>query len=285
MTRPHFLNLPARMSGARAARALNDLRPRDGWYNVLSLRDLEFIDPFGLILTAEYLRYLRLGLQQVGLYLPQDTRALHYLRRSRFLEFAATLAEITPEHKLIHAPRLDEEWLLPMTPLRREEEVPNLVAQLYGNLIRLMERGSSLSAAQASQMSSLLAELCQNVTQHSQDLGLVAAQVYRSASGHRRIQLAVGDLGIGLRGSLSLRYPVHEWSDEDVVRQALSSGVSSVSEEGRGLGLSLVHRKTQELDGQLLLRSGGALYEVESQDSRFSELGFFPGIQISLTYR
>ena len=285
MTKAHFLNLPPRFTGSRAVRALADLRPQNGQLNILSLRDLDFIDPFGLVLAAEYLRYLKLGLQHVGLYLPTQTRVLHYLRRSRFLEFAATMADIFPEHKLLQAPNQSEEWLLPLQPLRREEEVPDLVVRLYANLQELIRKGSSLSSAQASQLSSLLAEMCQNVTQHSQDLGLVVAQVYRNGQGGRVIQLAVGDLGIGLRGSLAKRYPVHEWDDQEVIRQAMARGVSAVPEEGRGLGLSLVYQKSSELGGNLWLRSGGALLHAHGGQDVYSEHGFFPGIQIAMEYR
>jgi len=285
MTRAHFLNLPPRFTGARAVRALEELRPQNGQLNILSLRDLDFIDPFGLVLAAEYLRYLKLGLQQVGLYLPTQTRVLHYLRRSRFLEFAATMADIFPEHKLVQAPEQSEEWLLPLQPLRREEEVPGLVVRLYSSLQELISKGSSLSTAQASQLSSLLAEMCQNVTQHSQDLGLVVAQVYRNQQGGRVIQLAVGDLGIGLRGSLAQRYPVHEWDDTEVIRQALARGVSSVPDEGRGLGLALVYQKSSELGGNLWLRSGGAMLHAHGGRDVYSEHGFFPGIQIAMEYR
>jgi CPA2 family monovalent cation:H+ antiporter-2 len=50
----------------------------------------------------------------------------------------------------------------------------------------------------------------------------------------------VGDLGIGLRGSLAKRYATSFWDDAEVIRQALAQGVSATGQAGRGLGLAQV---------------------------------------------
>ena len=286
MARLVFLNIEGRFTGNTAARKLLRLRPEAGYLNVLSLKDLEFIDPFGLLLAAEYLRYLKFALKRTALYLPMDARVYHYLQRSRFLEFANSMADLMPERRAsqVYTRQQEEEWLLSMTPLKGEEEVPGLVAQLYQRLLNLIEHSEAITGSEAAQLSSLLAELCQNVTQHSQDLGLVAAQVYRAGQG-RFIQLAVADLGIGLRGSLAHRYPVDDWDDRELIKQAISQGVSSVIDTGRGLGLALVYRKTAELGGRMLLRSGSVLLESRAGVDTYYDTGYFPGTQISLEYR
>ncbi|MCL2497091.1 MAG: ATP-binding protein [Symbiobacteriaceae bacterium] len=283
----NYLNLPQRVTGGRATRILGEFRPQSGITNVLSFKDVRFIDPFGLIIAAEYLRYLVFAAEQVAIYLPQDGEVLRYLRRSRFVEFATQLGRVLPESKAFYPKHQDEDWLLPLTPLRSEEEVPGLVARLYSSLQKLMERSQIMAPGQAAQMSSLLAELCQNVTQHSFDLGLVAAQVYRTlgSQGEKRtIQIAVGDLGIGLRGSLAKRYMTVEWSDAKVISQALAKGVSSVAQEGRGLGLALVYQKTSEFKGHILIRSGTALLESKAATDLFTQGAYFPGTQIALEF-
>jgi len=210
---------------------------------------------------------------------------LSYLRRSRFVEFASRLGQVLPEKKAFSSSPRDEEWLLPLMPLRREEEVPDLVTRLYTSLQQMMERSRIVEPGLAAHLSTLLAELCQNVTQHSQDLGLVIAQVYRLSEGGRVLQLAVGDLGIGLRGSLAKRYDTLKWSDEMVIRQALRHGVSSLSEEGRGLGLSQVYQKTTDLRGRMLLHSGSILLHSYAGTDEFYPNIYFPGTQVALEYR
>ncbi|MCL2547698.1 MAG: hypothetical protein FWE76_00870 [Symbiobacteriaceae bacterium] len=286
----NYMTLPQRVTGRQAARALYRLKPRSGDLNILSFKEVRFIDPFGIIMAAEFLRYLFFASERVAIYLPLDTAALGYLRRSRFVEFAANLGQVLPESKAFYSSTREEEWLLPLTPLRHEGEIPDLVGRIFTALKSLFEKSRILEPVLANQLSTLLAELCQNVTQHSQDLGLVIAQVYRyhndrdAGEKGRFLQLAVGDLGIGLRGSLSKRYQTLDWDDAEVIRQALRQGVSSLSDEGRGLGLAQVYQKTALLKGSMLLHSGSSLLHSTGGGDEFSESAYFPGTQIALEY-
>jgi len=287
----NYLPLPQIVTGVRAARFVHQLKPKSGELNVLSFKDVRFIDPFGIIIAAQYLRYLIFASGRAAVYLPFDAAVLGYLRRSRFVEFASSLGLVLPESKSFSYERREEEWLLPLTPLRSEEEVPELVARLYGSLQNLLVNSGIMEPGMASQLSTMLAELCQNVTQHSQDLGLVIAQVYRDSRGteqaatQRHLQIAVGDLGIGLRGSLAKRYQTADWDDQEVIRQALSQGVSSLDDEGRGLGLSQVYKKTAQMHGRMFLHSGDYLLHSRGHTDEFIHGAYFPGTQIALEYR
>ncbi|MCE5196123.1 MAG: hypothetical protein LLG09_03200 [Negativicutes bacterium] len=280
----YFLNLPFTLTGETTARALARLQPQDGGGNVLSLRDLEFIDPFGLVLTLSYLRYLAMVVERVALYLPQNDQVLTYLQRSGFLGEAAKYASLVPSQRLHFLPSSgDEPWLIPLTVLRQEEDVAGLVMMMMKNMQRMLQNGEKSLSRDQLQICTLLSEVCQNVPQHSGDFGIVAAQSYRSKkTGGRSIHFAIADLGIGLRGSLSVRHPVRDWPDEAVIRYALQPGVSGTNETGRGLGLTQVVKALEHLNGVFYLRSGNGLYVQNQFRHVYYPCGFFPGVQVSL---
>jgi hypothetical protein len=93
--------------------------------------------------------------------------------------------------------------------------------------------------------------------------------------------LALGDLGIGLRGSLAQKYHVAGWSEFQVMKAALTSGVSRLDDVGRGLGLAQVKATVNDLAGTLHLRSGTARAFVRGKEEYFFSATFFPGTQIA----
>lgn len=280
----HFLNLPFTLTGETTARALARLQPQTGSNNVLSLRDLEFIDPFGLVLTLSYLRYLSMVVERINLYLPQKDQVLYYLQRSGFLSEAEKYATLIPSQRLHFLQHNGEEpWLIPITVMKQEEDVADLVVMMMKNMQRMLQNGEKGLSRDQLQICTLLSEVCQNVPQHSGDFGMVAAQAYRiKQTGGRSIHFAIADLGIGLRGSLSVHHPVRDWSDEAVIRYALQLGVSGTNEAGRGLGLTQVVKALERMNGTFYLRSGNGLYVQNNFREFYYPCGFFPGVQVSL---
>ena len=69
--------------------------------------------------------------------------------------------------------------------------------------------------------------------------------------------LAVADLGIGIRDSLSQRYEVSDWTDADAIVHATKPGYSRCGEQ-RGIGLTQALAVARRFDGSLLIRSGAA---------------------------
>ncbi|HZW49176.1 MAG TPA: ATP-binding protein [Bacillota bacterium] len=280
----NFLNPPFYLTGETTARALARLQPKNSSNNVLSLRDLEFIDPFGLVLTLSYLRYLSMVVDRISLYLPKKDQVLYYLQRSGFLTEAEKYAALVPSQRLrfLH-PNGEEPWLIPITVMKQEEDVADLVVMMMKNMKRMLQNEEKGLSRDQLQICTLLSEVCQNVPQHSGDFGIVAAQTYRiKQTGGRSIHFAIADLGIGLRGSLSVYHPVKDWSDEAIIRYALRLGVSGTNEAGRGFGLTQVVKALERMNGVFYLRSGNGLYVRNNVSEFYYPCGFFPGVQVSL---
>ncbi len=276
----HFISLPRHLNVQSFDRFLSEFRLIDGVTNVLSLRELEFVDPYGLVSLFTLLRHCRRIAHRIALYLPRSASVLNYLRRSNLLDLAAEIAEILPRERRLVLDR-QEEWLLQMTPVVQEDDVAEVVGEVMGRVEEMLSKSLALSSRRLVKFCGALSELCQNVPQHSQDWGVVVVQVYKRADGERFVRLALGDLGIGLRGSLAQKYPVEQWSEAEVLRAAVTAGISRMAAEGRGLGLAQVKATVQEMGGTLHLRSGVARVFIRDHDEFHFTVPFFPGTQIA----
>ena len=98
------------------------------------------------------------------------------------------------------------------------------------------------------------------------------------------VKIAVMDVGVGFRKSLSNRFKLR--GDFDAIDKALLHGASRYEDEGRGLGLASVRRFVDQWKGKLSIRSGTAKLSIIPKWSRGRDqergLAFFPGSQINI---
>jgi len=281
----NFLNLPFQLTGEKTIKALDRLRPIVGEDNAVSLRDLDFVDPFGLLMLLSYLRYLSMVLDRVWLYLPRKENVKQYLVRSGFLKEASLYASLIPTlPEVSYNQKQDEMWLIPVTVLRAEDDVPGIVGDFLQSMQRILLPSEGMLSQDQRYFCTLLSELCQNIPQHSRDQGYVAAQSYRTKTG-KEIHIALTDLGVGLRGSLSQGHAIVDWQEEAVIRYALQQGVSATNEIGRGLGLAQVMKSLQRFSGSFYLRSGSGLFSQIQDREEFYSCSFFPGVQVGLVLK
>jgi hypothetical protein len=108
-------------------------------------------------------------------------------------------------------------------------------------------------------------ELGANVTEHSGSMGIVAACVQRPNRRDAHVAFAVGDAGKGLRRSfLEGSRPNHPATDHEAITLALTYLVSSVTDAGRGQGLTTTVKQAVELKGKVVVRSGTARRSITS---------------------
>ena len=127
--------------------------------------------------------------------------------------------------------------------------------------------------------------MCQNIVEHSETKGYVGIQKYRFPKLNKNVvKIAVMDVGVGFRKSLSSRFPVK--SDLEAIDKALLHGASRHADEGRGHGLAAVRRFVTGWQGRLSIRSGTARLSIIPPWSRGrkQERGLiaFPGSQINI---
>src|SRR3989337_774485 len=98
------------------------------------------------------------------------------------------------------------------------------------------------------------------------------------------VKIAVMDLGIGFRKSLSERFSIKD--DYQAIEKALLHGASRYTDEGRGHGLAAVKRFVSQWNGKLSIRSGTARLSIIPSWAWGKEkeinLAHFPGSQIGI---
>ncbi len=130
----------------------------------------------------------------------------------------------------------------------------------------------------------LLSEACSNIVDHSGDAGIVTIQKY-DRKHCIDVNLAIGDLGQGIRRSLMAVHGALSDTCADYIKRALA-GLSARSGERGGQGLGAIRRIATESEGNLHIRSeGGSVLAQASGTTARDGLYFFPGTQIAITFR
>lgn len=258
----------------------------------LDLSDLRFVDPYGLLglLSIGTSATYRKG-QAWGLVLPRSREVLSHLETvgaRRLLEKHFILDGGGVSEDDGKGRREGEATLLEVTSIQEPSDVHRAVSRVKGRTDRLLVGRLGYNLLAADRFTVALAEICQNIVDHSGSGGVVAAHYYPPRRGRGTVRLAVADTGIGVRRSLTPRYAARfegGWDDRTAVRLAFRRWVSRFDEKGRGMGLKLVAEMVRGWGGRLLLRSGTAAYAIFpgwGPRPRRSDLADFPGTQINI---
>lgn len=255
---------------------------------VLDLRHVRFIDPFGMIGILEAgIRFSSPDAAR-ALLLPESEDVLRYLERMDFFRFAGRYFSLQPDHPVMQERYLRSAYsdvLLEITPIEKSDDIHFIVRKVKDRAHTILARQLHYDERAINGFITSLSEVCQNIIEHSGNTGFVGIQKYRFQKLNKNVvKIAVMDLGIGFRQSLSERVLLK--SDADAIGQALLHGVSRYSEQGRGHGLTGVRRFVSQWNGKLMIRSGTAKISIIPDwgwgSQRETRLRHFPGAQINI---
>lgn len=205
---------------------------------VVDLRDVRWVDPVHLVaVAAEALAAKRDGLR-FELLGPSAPERARYAARMKLGEVVTSLGGTHDLPPVTDTRRL--EHLVEVALLRTSTDVNALSAMVHSRVV-------ALNADLAHALHQGVAEIGQNVCDHAQSIGFVAAQTIPRRG---ELRFAVADPGVGLLTTLSTRGAA---SDRQAIDLALH-GVSRLGRRGTGLP-STVHAVTH-LGGYLYLASG-----------------------------
>lgn len=123
-------------------------------------------------------------------------------------------------------------------------------------------------------------EVADNVLAHSESGGgFICAQTYQPSTRFERIELAVGDIGRGVKASLQQRY--NPADDQDALELAIQNNVSGLN-PNRGIGLHNVARDIPRAGGRLTIRSGSAYLHVHPGGPYYGSCGRIPGTLVEM---
>ncbi len=255
---------------------------------MLDLRAVSFIEPYAMVGLLEL---GRLCLEEEDfkiLCLPKADDVLKYLERMDFLKLADQYFHLEPSAEQIADKYLrssHSDVLLEITPIEDFDDIHFIVGKVKDRAHAILATHLHYDERAINGFIVSLSEVCQNIIEHSETTGFVAIQKYHFKKTKKNIvRIAVMDIGIGFRKSLSERFDFK--SDSKALERALLHGASRYTEEGRGHGLAAVRRFVEQWNGRLSIRSGTAKLSIVPSWSWGKEketgLSFFPGAQINL---
>jgi anti-sigma regulatory factor (Ser/Thr protein kinase) len=255
---------------------------------VIDLREITFIDPYGMVGLLEIGEVLTSeGIQKL-LYLPKSEEVLKYLERMDFFKFADRYFRLEPSK-----PQLSEKYqrsaysdvLLEITFIEKSDDIHFIVGKVKDRGHAILARHLNYDENAINNFVVALSEVCQNIIEHSKTKGFVGIQKYHFQNLNKNVvKIAVMDIGIGFRKSLSERFSLK--NDLEAIEKGLLHGASRYADKGRGHGLSAVRRFVKQWNGKLSIRSGTAKLSVIPEWSRGKakeqNLTYFPGAQINI---
>jgi hypothetical protein len=281
---------PARLDEAGAEELLESIERHGGVPDAIDCSRVRFADPYGaLVLLAIGLSVPYRRGRAWGLVLPRDTAVLSWLDRCGAHRLIEQLFIVDGTPAGDDPARRDsgrDPVLLEVALVREGADVHRAVSRIKARADVLLVSRLGYSGLAADRFTVSMAEVCQNVVDHSGGPGLALAQCYLRAGGGPEIRLAVADVGIGVRASLAPRYADRlpgSWDDRAAVRLAFRRGVTGSGDPDRGLGLAAVTDMVRAWGGTLRLRSGTAACVVGAHPAEIVGLAAFPGTQVAIT--
>jgi anti-sigma regulatory factor (Ser/Thr protein kinase) len=254
----------------------------------IDLGGISFIDPYGMLALLEIGELCMLEDVRKTVILPRSDEVCRYLDRMDFFSHAKryfALEYSSPESARKNNRSPDSDVLLEITPIERSNDIHFIVGKVRDRAQSILAKHLRYDDRAINGFIVALSEVCQNIVEHSENKGFVGIQKYRFQNLSKNVvKIAVMDVGVGFRKSLSNRFKLR--GDLDAIDKALLHGASRYEDEGRGHGLASVRRFVNQWNGKLSIRSGTARLSILPAWARGREqergLTFFPGAQINI---
>lgn len=256
--------------------------------SVIDLQEITFIDPYGMVGLLEIGEFFKSEGIQKTVHLPESEEVLKYLERMDFFTFAERYFVLEPSKPNISEKYLRSSYsdvLLEITPIENSDDIHFIVGKVKERSHAILTKHLNYDENAINNFIVALSEVCQNIIEHSEYKGFVGIQKYHFQNLNKNIvKIAVMDIGIGFRKSLSERFSLK--NDLDAIEKGLFHGTSRFADKGRGHGLSAVRRFVKQWNGKLSIRSGTAklsiIPEWARRKAKETNLTQFPGAQINI---
>jgi len=248
--------------------------------NILDMSSVTWIHPYGAISLLGICRYLS-HLTQEPVRLVGLQRNIHaYLRRIDF--FACDNGSVTamdrfnPTDDFGRNPSSSS--VLELIPIRSYQDVYLFASRARPILSSWLSNNDDID-----RIITLVSEACGNIVAHSGKSGTTMIQKYERASS-TDIELAISDLGQGIRQSLLAQHETLSDTDSGFITRAIN-GLSGRPDASRGQGLGAIQDIAIKSGGSLHIRSEkGSVRTTASERAARDDLSFFPGTHIAITF-
>lgn len=237
----------------------------------IDISETGFLDPYAIINLCLVFRYIQKYIPAVSISLPKENNVHSYLERINFLNYMPERTRLPARRKNL----LPSDVLLELTTIQKQSDVHDVIDYSVTKIGQILQTNLGYTEKDVVSFCTALSETCQNIVDHSKDKGLVCVQKYHKETNY--VIIAVSDLGIGIKRSLSSRYDTRLWNHTIALQNALQLGVSRFLD--RGKGLYKVMEIVKKYKGKLIIRSGSGRIEI-GNNTHPAIVPYFPGTQI-----
>ena len=246
---------------------------------MIDLTDITFCEPFGLIYLGMFLRHFNALGKQFVVRAPKNRKVREYLARMRSWERFNFSEDTVEREKLLRHTASTS-----FNDIYDIETSLTIADEVYDKVLRVLRR--SRVNIDKEGFAEAASELVDNFAQHSgSSLAACTMQYYPAV---RRVDFAIGDCGIGIRGSLASNptyVRVGGWEHSEAALVAFDPLVSRKPEGG--MGLTGVREAIITSRGLLVLATGDGWVRIDGKVSEVVEVGRMeidlPGVLIELT--
>lgn len=285
-----IIPVPGTLNVSAVDQMARDLAKNQGEKVLFDARHLRWVDPGGIIglLAVGTLTRDRQGTPP-RLQLQEGAEVTTYLARMRFFEAAEEVFEmdVRPSRRSWSS----SDVLLEITPISTNSDVHAVVDRVQQQAGTILSKTLDYPVSAVVQFSVILSEVCQNVIEHAEAPGWVAAQTYlwTKRLGRQVLILHVADVGKGFRGSLADTHAARfgdRWGDATALEAAFIHGLTRFPDSGRGQGIQQIRKQVRRWEGGISIRSGTArISDVPEWDEALpmdDNLPPLPGAQIHI---
>ena len=253
-------------------------------------RRLRWIDPNGMLCLLAAGQVAAKGGSAPRISLPDRPDVAGYLDRMGFSNAARDVFQFGTGSRWRRRPR-SSDVLLEVTPVTRNSDVHQVVEKVQARAGAILSKTLRYPSSAVVQFSVILSEVCQNIIEHAEGPGWVAAQAYnwKQRLGRQVAVIAVADIGRGFRASLAGEHAARfgeRWGDVAALEAAFLLGLTRFPDTGRGQGIQQIRKQVARWKGLLSIRSGTARIadtpEWSSKPPVEEGLRPFPGAQINI---
>ncbi|MCY3920187.1 MAG: hypothetical protein OXG38_10350 [Chloroflexi bacterium] len=225
-------------------------------------RRLRWIDPNGMLSLLCAGQVASANGAAARLSLPAGGDVVGYLDRMGFPDAAAQVFHASPR-RAGRTPSRASDVLLEITSVATNSDVHEVVDRVQSRAGAILSRTLHYPAAAVVQFSVILSEVCQNIVEHAEGPGWVAAQRYNWTRrlGRQVLVIGVSDVGRGFRESLAEEHAERfgdRWGDVTALEAAFLMGLTRFPDTGRGQGIQQIRKQVARWQGLVSIRSGTA---------------------------
>lgn len=253
-------------------------------------RRLRWVDPNGMLalLCAGQVASANGAVPRLSL--PTGGDVIGYLDRMEFPRAAAGVFH-PPHQRVRRTPARSSDVLLEITAITTNSDVHEVVDRVQSRAGAILSRTLHYPAPAVVQFSVILSEVCQNIVEHAEGPGWVAAQRYNWTRrlGRQVLVIAVSDVGRGFRASLAKEHAARfgdRWGDVTALEAAFLMGLTRFPDTGRGQGIQQIRKQVSRWQGLVSIRSGKARIadspSWHPSPPVIDGLPGFPGAQINI---